>query len=79
MPLASRLTGPEREKLLRLIQVFLRTKLIEGCDGLEVTEEMRVIIAAQACLLLLHLDAGCYPGLRTVLVYPGTYRPRGLT
>jgi len=76
VPLTSGLTQKEREKLLRLVQVFLREKLIEGCDGLEVSEEMKVMIAAQACLLLLNLDAGCYPGLRTVLVYPGTYRPR---
>ncbi len=76
VPVAGRLTDAERVKLLRLVQVFLREKIIEGCDGLDVTEEMKVIIAAQACVLLLHLDAGCYPGLRTVLVYPGTYRPR---
>jgi len=76
VPVAARLTDAERVKLLRLVQVFLREKIIEGCDGLEVTEEMKVMIAAQACVLLLHLDAGVYPGLRTVLVYPGTYRPR---
>jgi MtfA peptidase len=76
VPIASHLTLSEREKLLRLVQVFLRDKHIEGCDGLAVTEEMRVTIAAQACVLLLQLDAGCYPGLRTVLVYPGTYQPR---
>ncbi len=76
VPIASRLTASEREKLLRLVQVFLRDKNVEGCDGLDVTEEMKVIIVAQACVLLLHLDAGCYPGLRTVLVYPGTYKPR---
>lgn len=74
--IASRLTAPEREKLLRLVQVFLRDKHVEGCDGLEVTEEMKVTIAAQACVLLLHLDAGCYPGLRTILVYRGTYNPK---
>jgi Mlc titration factor MtfA (ptsG expression regulator) len=76
VPVAARLTDAERVKLLRLVQVFLKEKIIEGCDGLEVTEEMKVMIAAQACVLLLHLDAGVYPGLRTVLVYPGTYRPR---
>lgn len=79
VPVAGRLADQEREKLLRLVQVFLREKRIEGCDGLEVTDEMKVMIASQACLLLLNLDAGCYPGLRTVLVYPGTYRPRSPT
>jgi hypothetical protein len=76
VPLANRLNAAERDKLLRLTQLFLREKRIEGCDGLEVTEEMKVTIAAQACILLVNLDVGCYPGLRTVLVYPGTYRAR---
>ena len=76
IPIASRLTVPEQEKLVRLVQVFLRDKHIEGCAGLEITEEMKVTIAAHACVLLLNLDAGCYPGLRTVLVYPDTYQPR---
>ena len=76
VPIANRLTESERDKLLRLTQVFLREKHIEGCDGLELTQEMKVTIAAQACMLLVNLDAGCYPGLQTVLVYPGTYRPR---
>ena len=38
-----------------------------------VTEEMRVTIAAQACLLLLHRETDFYPTLRTVLVYPSAY------
>jgi Mlc titration factor MtfA (ptsG expression regulator) len=37
---------------------------------------MRVTIAAQACVLLLGLDVPCYPGLRSVLIYPGAYRAR---
>jgi Mlc titration factor MtfA (ptsG expression regulator) len=35
------------------MQVFLAEKPFIGCDGLEVTDEMRVTIAAQACLLIL--------------------------
>ena len=44
--------------------------------GLELTDEIRVTIAAQACLLLLNLDYPCYPTLRRVLVYPGVFQPR---
>jgi Mlc titration factor MtfA (ptsG expression regulator) len=40
---------------------------------LKITDEIKVCIAAQACLLLLHRHTDCYPALRTILVYPGTY------
>ncbi|WP_010137837.1 zinc-dependent peptidase [Oceanicola sp. S124] len=46
-----------------------------GCDGLEVTEEMRLSIAAQACLLVANSGAW-YDTLRSVLVYPGAFRSR---
>ena len=75
VPLASRLPPGDRERLLRLAQVFLGDKPMEGV-GLEMTDEIRVTIAAQACLLLLHLDYPCYPTLRRILVYPGAFQPR---
>jgi Mlc titration factor MtfA (ptsG expression regulator) len=55
---------------------FVREKRFEGGGGLEITEEMKVIVAAQACLLILNLDAGCYPRVRSVVMYPGTFVPR---
>ena len=75
VPLAARLPAGDREHLLRLTQVFLRDKPMEGV-GLELTDEIRVTIAAQACLLLLKLDYPCYPTLRRVLVYPSVFQPR---
>jgi hypothetical protein len=52
-------------QLKRHIQVFLAEKPFIGCDGLEVTDEMRVTIAAQACLLLLNRRrADYFPNLR---------------
>jgi Mlc titration factor MtfA (ptsG expression regulator) len=75
VPLAARLAAEDQERLLRLAQVFLHDKPMEGV-GLELTDEIRVTIAAQACLLLLKLDYPCYPTLRRVLVYPGVFRPR---
>src|SRR2546421_2400191 len=74
--LARGLTSHERERLLRLVQVFLADKHFEGCGGLVVTEEMKVTIAAEASLLLLHLEGPCYPTLRTVLVYPHGFVPK---
>jgi len=70
VPLARRLSSEERERLLRLVQIFLGDKHFERSGGLTLTEEMKVTIAAEACLLLLHLEGPCYPTLRTVLVYP---------
>jgi Mlc titration factor MtfA (ptsG expression regulator) len=62
-----------RAQLQRLVKQFLHQKTFVGCAGLEVTEEMRVTIAAQACLLLLNRPTRVYPGLHAVLVYPGAF------
>lgn len=64
-----------RESLHEHVQVFLSEKNFEACGGLaEVDERMRLLIAAQACLLLLGLkNHGHYPKLRSVLVYPGAF------
>lgn len=56
-----------------LIQVFLAEKRFEGCGGLEITDEIRLTIAAQACVLLLGLENDFYPKLITILVYPSAY------
>src|SRR5213594_4724339 len=76
IPLARGLSSDERGRLLRLVQVFLTEKHFEGCGGLTVTEDMKVRIAAEACLLLLNLEGPCYPTLRTVLVYPRGFVPK---
>jgi len=69
----SRLSANDQSELLSHIKVFLAEKRFEGCGGLEITDEIRVTIAAQACLLLLHRTADYFPGLLTILVYPSTY------
>jgi hypothetical protein len=61
------------------VQVFLDEKRFEGCGGIEINDEIRVTVAAQACVLLLHRDTDVYPDLEVVLVYPHAYvdpRPR---
>ena len=59
--------------LKRHIQVFVAEKAFIGCGGLEITDEMRVTIAAQACLLILNRPRGYYPQLRQILVYPDSF------
>ena len=69
-----RLPEDLQRQLTGHIQVFLSEKDFVGCEGLVVTNEMRVTIAAQACLLILNRSTDYYfPGLRQVLVYPGAF------
>ena len=67
------LSEDEQSELRNLIRVFLSEKKFEGCGGLEITDEIRVTIAAQACILLLNRAHDNYAGLRSVLVYPSSY------
>lgn len=73
VPLANRLAPAHRDRLLQLTGELIRRKHWEGCNGLVITAEMQVTIAAHACLLTLELDAGFFPRLRTILVYPTTF------
>ena len=75
VPLVRRLTDDERERLERLVRIFLADKTFEGCAGLTITDEMRVTIAAQACLLVVNQEReeSLYEGFETVLVYPSAY------
>ncbi len=65
-----------RERLEGAVQVFLAEKRFEGAGGLEMTDEIRVTIAAQACILLLGRAGDSYRGLRTIIVYPRAYVAR---
>ena len=60
-------------KLQQLTKVFVAEKHWEGCEGLDVTEEMQVTIAAQACLMLLGVDDFYFDNVPTILVYPKTF------
>jgi hypothetical protein len=74
VPMVQRLPARLRRRLLGLIQVFVADKPFIGCAGLVIDDEMRVTIAAQACLLLLgQRGDACYPRLRQVLVYPDAF------
>lgn len=75
-PLYHRLPPADRRELEAHIHVFLAEKRFEGCGGQEITDEVRVLIAAQACLLLLHRETDCYPRLHSILVYPSSYVAR---
>lgn len=61
------------ERLRRWIAVFLAEKRFEGCKGLEISDEIRLTIAAQAGLTTLGFADEWFDRLRSVLVYPGDY------
>lgn len=73
VPMVAKLPADLQLRLKQLMLVFLAEKPIIGCAGLTVTDEMRVTIAAQACLPLLGDARGFYPRLSQVLVYPGAF------
>jgi Mlc titration factor MtfA (ptsG expression regulator) len=65
---------PDSEKLKNLMLLFLAEKEFAGAHGIEVTDAMRVAIAAQACLPILELGLDWYRGWHGVVVYPGDFR-----
>ncbi|MEM6821087.1 MAG: M90 family metallopeptidase [Verrucomicrobiota bacterium] len=74
-PIYRKLPGPMQKRLHPLIHVFIGEKSFEGCGGLEVTEEMKVTIAGQACLLILNAPKShVYPKLRSILIYPTAFK-----
>ena len=73
LPPYARLNKKLRDQLQDNIRIFIGEKSFEGCGGLTMTDEIKVTIAAQACMLLLNRRVACYPRLDSILVYPSTY------
>jgi Mlc titration factor MtfA (ptsG expression regulator) len=79
VPCAELLTEDELAKLETLVRIFNSEKTFEAAGGLELTEEMRVTVAARACLLVLwraELDSPLFPDLETIIIYPSAYRAK---
>jgi Mlc titration factor MtfA (ptsG expression regulator) len=68
-----RLTPEDQAELHGHIQVFLSEKDFEGCAGQDISDDIRLTVAALACVLLLHRETDYFPLTRTVLVYPRHY------
>ena len=73
VPYYQRLPTRYQDMLKDRITIFLDEKLFEGCGGLQLTEEMKVIVAAYACLLILEVPSDYYPDLQSILIYPDDY------
>lgn len=73
VPLVTLLDEDERRRLHGDIKIFLAEKRFEGCADLEITREMELAVAAQACLLLLNLETDYFPRCESILIYPSGF------
>jgi Mlc titration factor MtfA (ptsG expression regulator) len=73
VPIVQRLPADLQLQLKKHMQVFIAEKAFIGCGGLKVTEDMRVVVAAQACLLLLNRPADYFRNVRQILMYPQAF------
>lgn len=73
MPAFARLPADVQVRLKKHAQVLLAEVPFIGCGGLVVNDEVRVLVAVQASLLLLGRGDGGFDGLSQVLVYPGAF------
>ncbi len=76
VPVYAKLPADLRARLDGLINRFLAEKKFFGAEGLEITDDMRVTIAAQACLLIVNKPNRWYSTLRTIHVYPAAFKSR---
>ncbi|HHO59324.1 MAG TPA: zinc-dependent peptidase [Thiotrichales bacterium] len=67
------LSADEQDRLRLLSQDFLQKKTFTGVDGLVVNDEMKRLVAAQACLLILELDMAYFNGWVEIVIYPAAF------
>lgn len=75
-PFLARLPGADRQALRLMVGKFLLHKEFTGAHDLEVTDDMAVAIAAQACLPVLHLGLDWYDDFTSIVVHPGAMLAR---
>ncbi len=74
LPFLDGLSAGEEQHLREFALVFLAEKEFTGAGGLEISDEMRLSIALQACLPILNLGLDWYDGWVGIVVYPGDFR-----
>ena len=75
LPLLDGLSDDERRRLIHLATLFCHRKSFEAAHDLVITDEMKLVIALQACLPVLELGLGVYDGWTAVIVYPSGFTP----
>lgn len=74
LPIYKNLSPSRQRKLRGYMQVFLAEKQFIGCQGLNITDEIKLTIAANACLLLFNGRESYFSQLDSILVYPNVYK-----
>ena len=74
VPFFQRLSGPLRDRFLECVTIFAHEKVFTPAGGMEITDEVRVVISACAVRLILHLDLSYYDRLSEIIVYPYIYK-----
>ena len=69
------LSQEELTRLRELVVLFLHAKQMSAAGGLTLTDEMRLMIAVQACLPILNLDPDCYADWVEIIIYPDIFVP----
>ncbi len=75
LPFLAQYSDDEVGRLRDKVVLFLDAKAIVGAQEHDVTPLQRVVIALQACVLVLNLDLSLYDGWENVVVYPGEFIP----
>jgi Mlc titration factor MtfA (ptsG expression regulator) len=73
MPIFAHLPAALRARHEGLVMQFMAEKEFVGCRGLAVTEEMKLAVAAQACLLVINRPVNAYDDLYSILIYPAAF------
>lgn len=77
VPLYDLMPSEYKRRLHGHVHYLLSSTEFVACEGMELTEEMRLAIAGTACLLLASRDDRAYPELKTILLYPSAYYAGG--
>lgn len=73
VPFYPLLSGKIKQRFLQMLKIFIWEKCFIGAGGMMITDEVRVVIAACAVRLVLHLDLSYYDRLTEIVVYPYVY------
>lgn len=70
------LSADEKQRLRDLVVLFLYEKEFSGAGEFEITDRVRLVVAIQACMIILNLGIDYYTGWSSIIVYPSLFRPR---
>lgn len=74
VPIYEKLAPTDKRRLEQCVQLFLAEKTFFGCDGFRINDWVRVTIAGHACLLIMARSYTDFDDVRSILVYPDSYR-----